>query len=155
LPAVDGDIADMEKRMDKQDGAPEAQLKVDTTVMERAIREILGEDRLTPPPSLADFHLPPKSFARGKPLLLEATLTAVKNAPQLASVRLRYRRVNQAEGWQSLTMEAHGDLWRAVIPAEYTDSPFPLQYHFAVHPATGAPWLHPGLRPGWHGQPYF
>jgi hypothetical protein len=35
------------------------------------------------------------------------------------------------------------------------DSPFPLQYYFQIHIAEKHAWLHPGLEPGWEGQPYF
>jgi hypothetical protein len=68
---------------------------------------------------------------------------------------LRYRRVNQAEIWQMIEMEKTGADYRAVIAADYTDSPFPLQYHFQIRADSGSAWLHPGLQPGWQGQPYF
>jgi hypothetical protein len=46
--------------------------------------------------------------------------------------------------------------YAAAIPAEYTDSSFPLQYHFQMLAAADGPArLHPGLKPGWRGQPYF
>ena len=72
-----------------------------------------------------------------------------------AGVRLRYRRVNQAEAWQELLMARSGAGFRAEIPAAYSDTQFPLQYHFVLEPVGGVPELHPGLKPGWHGQPYF
>ena len=52
-------------------------------------------------------------------------------------------------------MERKGAEYSAEIPAAYTDSPFPLQYHFQIHDSDGSVRLHPGLKPGWQGQPYF
>ena len=77
------------------------------------------------------------------------------NGAKIFGVRLRYRHVNQAEIWQMIEMERAGDDYRAVIAAVYTDSPFPLQYHFQIHASDGIVRLDPGLQPGWHGQPYF
>ena len=76
-------------------------------------------------------------------------------ARRIRAIRLRYRRVNQAEIWQSCELQAAAHTYRAVIPAEYTDSPFPLQYHFELHPVSGTPWLYPGLFPAGMNQPYF
>ena len=52
-------------------------------------------------------------------------------------------------------MEQAGKDFRAEIPAAYTDSPFPLQYHFQIRDGSGKVGLLPGLKPGWQGQPYF
>jgi hypothetical protein len=73
----------------------------------------------------------------------------------VAALQLRFRRVNQAEVWQSKEMEVEGTIFRAIIPGEYTDSAFPLQYHFELRETSGSGWLFPGLKPGWRGQPYF
>ena len=59
--------------------------------------------------------------------------------------------------WGASATERHARrrVLRAEIPAAYTDSPFPLQYHFQIHAGDGVAQLHPGLKPGWNGQPYF
>jgi hypothetical protein len=54
-----------------------------------------------------------------------------------------------------IKMERSGAEYRAAIAADYTDSPFPLQYHFQIRTVSGTAWLHPGLKPGWLGQPYY
>jgi hypothetical protein len=59
------------------------------------------------------------------------------------------------ERWQVQEMKASGVSYRAVIPADYTDSPFPLQYHFEMHPVSGTRWLYPGLLRAGLDQPYF
>ncbi|HWX18279.1 MAG TPA: hypothetical protein VN578_00085 [Candidatus Binatia bacterium] len=74
---------------------------------------------------------------------------------KVSSLRLRLRHVNQGETWQVEEMALEGKVYRASLPADYTDSPFPLQYHFECHESSGAAWLFPGLNPGWQGQPYF
>jgi len=70
-------------------------------------------------------------------------------------VRLRYRRVNQAEPWLMVEMQQTGKDFLADIPAAYSDSPFPLQYHFQIRDASGKVGVSPGLNPGWNGQPYY
>ena len=82
-------------------------------------------------------------------------MTIVAHAPKLAGMRLRYRHVNQADAWQMIEMGHAGKDFRADIPAAYTDSLFPLQYHFQIRKNAGDVSLYPGLKPGWQGQPYF
>ena len=48
-------------------------------------------------------------------------------------------------------MAAGAGGFRAQIPAEYTRSPFPMQYYFVLE-GTG---MYPGLGPNLSGQPYF
>jgi hypothetical protein len=128
---------------------------VDLQTVERAVRQILAAPRDRPRPPLTGFHLPPPFFERGKPLVIEASLAKEKNLSKPAAIRLRYRRVNQAETWQIQEMQASAAGYRAVIQAAYTDSAFPLQYHFEIHPLSGTPWLFPGLRRAGLEQPYF
>ena len=104
---------------------------------------------------LDGFHTPPRSFERGKPRTIEVSPAKVKISKEHPAIRLRYRRVNQGELWQVGDMNEVGNLHRGVIPGDYTDSPFPLQYHFEIHPSSGAPWLLPGLFRRGFSQPYF
>jgi hypothetical protein len=73
-----------------------------------------------------------------------------------AWLRLRYRQVNQSEKWQTVEMKkgASGG-FEAQIPADYTDSPYPLQYYFQIHDSSDRTRLFPDFNPGWQGQPYF
>ena len=70
-------------------------------------------------------------------------------------MRLHYRHVNQAERWQSAPMQPSDRLWRATIPADYTQSPYPLQYYFEVKDAPASAGLFPGLGEHLTRQPYF
>jgi hypothetical protein len=75
--------------------------------------------------------------------------------PQLASARLYYRHVNQAERWQSAVMDRKEVSYQAIIPGKYTDSPYPLQYYFELKSSPDRAWLYPGFPPDLAGQPYY
>ena len=110
--------------------------------------EALGRPRRIP---AALRHEPPPRFRPAQALDIEASLQKKARA-----VRLYYRHVNQAERFQSVEMEYRDNRYRGVIPAAYTDSPYPLQYYFEVEqPGTGTPALHPGFDANMTGQPYF
>ena len=151
LPAMDADIADMEKLLKQASASDVIPLKVESKIIEQAMHAVLARPKRDENFSRAGFHAPPLSFRRGQPL---AIIGGGKSSA-ISGVRLRYRRVNQAETWQMIEMEKGGEDFRAVIAANYTDSPFPLQYHFQIRTKTGDARLYPGLEPGWCGQPYF
>jgi hypothetical protein len=149
LPAIDQDTTDLEKLL-KQPPA-EAQ-KTDTEAIKHAMQAVLNQSQADERPLPTDLHTPPASFQRGKPL---SVVVGTGGLTAIAGVRLRYRHVNQAEIWQSAEMQRTGDDYQAVVAAEYTDSPFPLQYYFQTRTGSGKAWLYPGLEHRWHGQPYF
>jgi hypothetical protein len=70
------------------------------------------------------------------------------------AVTLFFRHVNQAEHWQSVPMDHADAHFAASIPADYTDSPFPLQYYFQLRHSLSA-WFYPALGPDFSHQPYF
>ena len=95
-------------------------------------------------------HTPPKSFDRARPLAIELEVSGVE------AVRLRYRRTNQAEPWQTEATIRERGRWRVIIPAGYTDSVFPLQYYFELVLATPATVvLCPGFDANWSNTPYW
>lgn len=141
LAAMDADLADMEKIFNE----PTRTLTGDPNAVDRAMAEVMSpvarvEGRVE--------HTPPVNFKRGAAVTLEA---ATKG--KVESARLHYRRVNQADTWQSAEMSAKGGQWSAAIPAAYTDSAFPLQYYFELSEGTSAR-LHPGLGVNWMQCPY-
>lgn len=97
-------------------------------------------------------HVPASSFRPGKPIPVEITVEAGR---ALESIRLHYRHVNQADEYQRMAMSGAGRCWRATIPGEYTESPYPLLYFFELHGACGDAWLYPGLNEDLANQPYF
>ena len=151
LPAMDADIADMEKLLAQPtDGAP-TQVKIEPRIIDLAMRAATAKPPAEDYRQLSGLHVPQSSFRRGQPLAI------VARVPQssIFGVQLRYRHVNQGENWQSVEMQQTNDGYRAVIAAEYTDSAFPLQYHFQIRTDENHVWLYPSLHPGWQGQPYF
>lgn len=139
LPAIDADIALLEKRL------PAAVVTEDPKV-KAAIGEATGRPHR---PSAPIRHGVPNRFRRGQPLALELA------GPELTSAVLHYRHVNQAERWQSVTMDRKGSLYAASIPGAYTDSAYPLQYYFEVKSAPDRAWLVPGFSADLAGQPYY
>ena len=96
-------------------------------------------------------HRLPAGFRPKQAVALEI---AVDKARKVASVRLYYRHVNQAERYESVDMRASGSTYRASIPAGYTDSPYPLQYYFEIRESPEKAWLYPGLAENSGGLPY-
>jgi len=139
LPAIDADIALLESRLSSAKAADDP----------RAKAAILGATSRPQRPSAAVSHRRPDRFVRKQALALELT------SPQLASARLYYRHVNQAERWQSAEMERKECGYAATIPAGYTDSLFDLQYYFELKSAPDRAWLYPGFPPDLAGCPYF
>ena len=149
LPAIDRDTADLEQLLKQSPG--EAQ-KTDTEATKLAMQAVLNKSQDNEDPVLADLHIPPASFQRGKPL---SVLARAGGLTAIAGLRLRYRHVNQAEIWQSAEMQRTAEDYQAVVAAEYTDSPFPLQYYFQIQTGSDKTRLYPGLEHRWHGQPYY
>ncbi len=67
---------------------------------------------------------------------------------------LHFRHINQAERWSSLPMQSANGQYVASIPAEYTDSPYHLQY-FVSGTLRDQAVLVPGLDGDLANEPYF
>lgn len=139
LPAIDADIAVLEKRLDTATLSDNPRVKA-------AVTEALGRPQRS---AMAMRHRPPERFRHGQPVKL--TLSG----PVLTSASLYYRHVNHAERWQCIAMSHSGDAYIAAIPSTYTDSPYPLQYYFELKSAPDRSWLYPGFPPDLAGQPYY
>jgi hypothetical protein len=154
LQAMDDDIADMEQLLAKPANSGPASSPHDSAAADACIRAALESPSAPPKINLQQFHSPHATFKRGEPVPVEATLPRPLSS-QVSAVLLRYRRVNQVETWVSLPMIQEGKVWRAEIPRDYTDSPFPLQYHFEFRQTEKAAWYVPDLDNRWHAQPYY
>jgi hypothetical protein len=149
LAAIHDDLADMEKkRQEKSSAAVQSGEGSRAWAAAEAALSGAGLQAFR----LAFGHLPPKSFRRGEAVSVEI---AAEEERQLSSARLHYRHVNQADEYQIAKMSEQGGRFRAVIPAEYTDSPYPLMYYFELHDPGGRAWLYPGLNQDLTNQPYF
>jgi hypothetical protein len=138
---MDRDIAQMEQRLSSAKPSEDPRGAV-------AVAEALGRPQR---PSAACRHQPPPGF---RPKEAIPIAISVENGRKLASVRLYYRRVNQAERFQTVEMEAQENAYHASIPAAYTDSPYSLQYYFELRETPERAWLYPGFAPDLMNQPY-
>lgn len=152
LPAIDQDIADLEKKLESAGGGSASRPEIETRVVDAAVRSVLAP---TKRPVTRVNHTPPKSFRRGQPVHIEATLANENGSEREISVRLHFRRVNQSEIWRVVPMQALERKYSATIPAEYTDSLFPLEYYFELREVSGSVGLHPGFAADLSNQPYF
>jgi hypothetical protein len=131
LPAIDDDLAEMEKLLARTSAQS-------TEASSGAIREALRLNAQAPADA---HHTPPPNFQPGEPLVLKVV------AKDAVAVELRYRHVNQAERFISSK--------EAVIPGDFTASPYPLEYYFAVNRTARDVAPYPGLRPPDWRPPYF
>jgi hypothetical protein len=144
LPAIDADIASMERALGS--AAPDTG---ESAEVREAIDQVLGRpERATP----ACRHADPAGFTPGEPL--ELTLF-VREGASPTSVRMHYRHVNQAERYRMVEMRLEGGVHRATIPGDYTQSRFPLQYYFELRAGTETASLYPGFNPELTNVPYF
>jgi hypothetical protein len=99
--------------------------------------------------SIAAKHTSPETFHPGGELPL-----SIATPPEVTTAILWYRHVNHGERWLSTPMQKTGFSHTAAIPADYTASPFPLQYYFELNAADAAT-LHPPLNSTLSNQPYY
>jgi hypothetical protein len=143
LPAIDADIAAMEKRR-----AVEVAPSAETPRAKIAIAEALATPARG---SIAVSHIPEPHLRDNEPLYIEL------KAPANAIARLWYRHFNQAERWQTMEMLPlpDSDRFRASLPASFTSSPWPVQYYFEARLGPERVWLYPGFDSTRANQPYF
>lgn len=143
LPALDADVANMAKKLEEYKGDTAAVNKRSKVAVQQAI----GRPKR---PAAACKHQSPASFAKGQTIPLSFTF---EKRPQ--SAKLYYRRVTQAERYQSIELQLQGGSAHASIPGEYTNSPYPLEYYVEIKNAPDAALLYPGFNATQAGQPYF
>ncbi len=150
LAAIDLDIADMERVLSNAD--QRAALGYDgenaRELVERAMAAPLR-------PRYRLEHLPPRPFRRGQPVEIVCKLYRLGIASQDIEIRLHFRHVNQAEPYCVEEMELRENSCRAVIPGDYTNSPYPLMYYFDLRESVNRVALYPGFTADLTNQPYF
>jgi len=142
LGAIDQDIQDMEKKQEED---------VSGKKSAEAVRELLSV--AANPREFSCEHTPPSSFQRGTPIAIQ--IKAGETSDCQYSIRLHYRHVNQAETYIVAEMQEQDGKYTATIPADYTDSPYPLQYFLEFRDAQGLAWLYPGFDADLSNQPYY
>jgi hypothetical protein len=144
LPAIDGDLKDMETELANPVVAPS----------KPSLAAVQPLEALDPaPPIVGCTHTPAASFRPGSPMRLALSVTAGAN--QVASVRVLYRHTNQAERYEALDMMKQGNDFLATISDGYTQSAYPLQYYFELRGRQGQAWFWPGFTHDLANQPYF
>jgi hypothetical protein len=144
LAHIDEDIVAMQKQLEAGASA------LGQGDAERAIEAITATVHR---PALRCDHAPVDSFRPGEemPLVLGVDQTAASRG---LSVVLHYRHVNHGERWREMAMTGQGRIFHAAIPAEYSNSPYPLQYYFELRSEKVA-WLYPALNVTLSNQPYY
>ena len=100
-------------------------------------------------PTIDAHHTPANSFHPGSDLAVSVSTPAT-----VTEAVLWYRHVTHGERWRSMPMQHSGSSHSATIPADYTNSPYPLQYYFELR-TTSAATLHPPFNSTWSNQPYY
>ena len=143
LSAIDEDIAFMANVLEKtQKSAGPQDDRVKYAIMEAKSRPV----RTT---SVCN-HIPLSRFKPGQPITLEFLF---EKAPSLA--RLYYRHVNHAERFETAEMRKSGNNYLGTIPADYTNSHYPIQYYIELRNGPEKAWLYPGFKENIMNQPYF
>ena len=142
LPAMEADIAFMAKKLEQASSSVHRQDRVTS-----AVQEALGRPKRM---RVACQHRCPEKFTAGQSLHLEIT---PEKKPE--SIRLFYRHINQGERYQTADMQGEGKSFMATIPADYTNSKFPLQYYFELRQDSASASLYPGFNKELANQPYF
>ncbi len=146
LAGIDGDLGDMERRLMVASSAmPTA--KTDSAVVRLAIRTVLTRPQR---PSFAARHMPARDFEPGKSLEVIWAL----GHDDGRTINLLYRHADQSQRWRRTEMLWSDGTYRGVIPADYTQSAYPLLYYFEVH-ETGGSAIFPGFSADLSNQPYF
>jgi hypothetical protein len=146
LPAIDVDIEAMKGKLAAANGKTASASSAQNAG--KAIEAAVGRPNR---PAVTCEHTAAEAFRPGEALAL-----ALKTqAPSVTSVKLHYRHVNQGERWVQTEMEAaHGE-FTAAIPADYTQSPYALQYYFELRAKSGSAWMYPAFNATLSNQPYY
>ncbi len=157
LPAIDKDLSDLEEHY----AASSTQQSSATKAIELATQKPAYNEVPFLRLNFTVRFTAPDTFQPGSPLTLHLTTVGPTTAI------LWYRHVNQAERWRSVPMqktgpikgqtypaEFHPNPYTATIPANYTNSPYPLQYYFEFRTVTDAT-MYPMLHIDQAVQPYF
>lgn len=142
IPAIAADIDAMERAPALTSGPP-----VNDKARETVLRQIVSA---TKRPVLACDHRPEHGFHPGAAATIQVKVPAF-----VIDVRLVYRHVNQAEYYETVQMNLSGGTYAATIPADYTNSPYALQYYFELQHSPTHATMFPGLGPDLTQRPYF
>jgi hypothetical protein len=147
LPGIDADLAAMQAQLESA-SAP-------TGSGQNASIAVQMANGRPNRPIASCVHRQPEDFQPGQPLSVSIEVSSTAGSTHPAAIRLFYRHVDQAERWMSAEMNHNAGRYTGTIPAEYTQSEYPLQYYFELQDRKGAAWMHPGFNKTFSNQPYF
>ena len=143
LPAMDADIDLLTKKLEQTPNLSTPQKEN----VELAVQEILGRHKRE---FVTCRHIQPNHFIPGNSLSVELSVEKTVD-----SVLLYYRHVNHAERFKTIEMQKSGNSFHEAIPADYTNSLYPLQYYFELRESKNKASLYPGISEKLTQQPYF
>jgi len=147
LSGIDTDLAAVKARMEAD--------RVAVRHRRSAADEIRAAIERPNKTQVACAHTPPEIFKPGQTLVLSLAISGGEGEPAVRAVRLRYRHVNQAERWRAVEADGGNGTYTAAIPAEYTESAYPLEYYFELEDGLERAWMYPGFNKTLSNQPYF
>jgi hypothetical protein len=106
-------------------------------------------------PAIECTHKAPMTFKAGAEVALALAAPQSQGTNALATVILHYRHVDQGERWKQMEMQRGDSGFAVAISAEYTQSPFALQYYFELRDESGVAWLYPAFNAALSNQPYY
>ena len=153
LPNVRGNWADRLPVIEQDLGAMEEKLRQAEAAAASGEKDAAG--KIAPlatldqtPPAVDYSHVPPEQFKRGQSVGVALTCS------QAVTAYLHFRHVNQAETYRVAEMTRDEGNYRATIPADYSDSPYALEYFFELRDRLGHAGLYPGFTATLDNQPY-
>ena len=144
LAHIDLDIAAMQEQLKvKPNGSGQDAAAAIGAVMTRFHR-----------PVVTCIHAPADAFRAGEALAVALRLEQVNEGGASLSALLHYRHVNHGERWRTAPMSRQESVFHGAIEADYTSSPYPLQYYFELRREKVA-WLYPALNATLSNEPYY
>ena len=143
LPAIEKDITFMMQKLEQT----KLNININQPLLDQAISEAKGRPLRK---SIAVHHNKADKFIAGQPLNLALSFEALPK-----SVVVYYRHVNQGERYMRVEMKSDGNSFKSIIPGDYTNSKYPLEYYFELRTSPESAWLYPGFNEKHNNQPYF
>lgn len=143
LPAMDEDIAFIEKKLEQFTSTPVS----DNVTVSALIKETLSRPARV---EINCHHNKPANFSNNQPINIELSFERIPKTG-----RFYYRHLNQGERYQAVDMQMQGKNFQANIPAAYTNTKYPIEYYFEVVEVPQSVTLFPGFNPQLSNQPYF
>ena len=142
LPAIDQDILDMNKILNKN-----------TKINTKRKKDLLFINYIknwNNKQNILVNHSNPKNFIKRKKISLSCKINSNKNLLGY----LHYREVNQSKKWIKRKLVKIKNVYNVTIPANFTDTDYPIQYYFEFENKQFSSFA-PGFNKFLSNQPYY